>query len=123
MKKLLIIIIAVCAAFAALDSCKKTGGNINPLTDVSNLTVGSYLVQDSSISANLITSSATSKIGIVVHQYPLGEAVDHILLFAELGTSADTTTWHLVKSIPYTAGSKVALSVTPAELGTAFGVN
>jgi hypothetical protein len=123
MKKLLIIIIAVVAAFAALDSCKKTGGNINPLTDVNNLAVGSYLVVDSSISANLNTSSSTSKVGIVVHQYPLGETVDHILIYAELGTSADTTQWHLVKSVPYTAGSKVALSVTPDELGTGFGVN
>jgi hypothetical protein len=123
MKKLLIIIIAVCAAFAALDSCKKTGGNINPLTDITNLTVGSYLVQDSSISANLNTSSSTSQIGIVVHQYPLGETIDHILLYTELGTSADTTLWKLVKTVPYTAGSKVPLSVTTADLGTAFGVN
>jgi hypothetical protein len=123
MKKLLIIIIAVFAAFAVLDSCKKTGGNINPLTDVTNLKVGSYLVQDSSISANLNTSSSTSEIGIVVHQYPLGETVDHILLFATLGTSTDTTQWHLVKSVPYTAGSKVALSISSADLGKGYGVD
>ncbi|GAC1427948.1 MAG: hypothetical protein NVSMB7_04850 [Chitinophagaceae bacterium] len=123
MKKILIIIVAVCATFFALNSCKKTGGNINPLTDVNNLTVGSYLVRDSSISANLNTSSSASKIGIVVHQYPLGEAVDHILIYAEQGTSTDTAQWRLVKSVPYTANSKVALSVNPVELGTAFGVN
>ena len=49
MKKLLIIVIAVCAVFAGLNSCKKTGGNVNPLTDVKNLAVGSYLVIDSTI--------------------------------------------------------------------------
>jgi len=123
MKKFLIIIIAVCAAFAALNSCKKTGGNINPLTDVKNLAVGSYLVIDSTIGTNLITSNSASKAGIVVHQYPLGEAVDHIQIFANLGTSPDSTTWKLVKSVPYTAGSSVPLSVTPAELGTAFGIS
>ncbi len=121
MKKLLIIIFAVSAALAALNSCKKTGGNINPLTDIKNLAVGSYLVQDSMISANLNTSSSTSKIGIVVHQYPLGETVDHILIYATLGTSTDTLQWKLVKSVPYTAGSTVALSVTTAELATGFG--
>jgi hypothetical protein len=122
MKKLLIILFAVCAAFAALNSCKKTGGNINPLTDIKNLAVGSYLVQDSIISANLNTLSSTSKIGIVVHQYPLGETVDHILLFVTPGNNTDTLQWKLVKSVPYTAGSKTALSVTTAELATALGV-
>jgi len=122
MKKFLIILISVCAAFAALNSCKKTGGNTNPLTDVTNLGIGSYLVVDSTISANLNTSSSSSKVGIIVHQYPLGETVDHILLYAALGSSTDTLQWKLVKSVPYTAGSSVPLSVTPAELGTAFGV-
>ncbi len=122
MKKCLVTIMAVGVLLFNLNSCKKTGGNINPLTDVTNLKIGSYLVQDSSISANLITSSASSQIGIVVHQYPLGETVDHIIIFATQGTSTDTTLWKMVKSVPYTAGSKVALSVTPVELGTAFGV-
>lgn len=121
MKKFLIIIFTVCAAFTALNSCKKTTGNINPLTDIKNLAVGSYLVQDSMISANLNTSSSTSKIGIVVHQYPAGETVDHILIYAILGTSTDTLQWKLVKSVPYTAGATAALSVTTAELATAFG--
>jgi hypothetical protein len=122
MKKYLIIIMAVCAAFATLNSCKKTDGNINPLTDIKNLKVGSYLVQDSTINANLNSTSSTSTVGIVVHQYPGGEDVDHILLYSTLGTSTDTTQWKLVKSIPYTVGSTAALTATTAELATAFGV-
>ncbi len=122
MKKFLIIILAACAVFAGLNSCKKTGGNINPLTDVTNLAVGTYLVIDSTINPNLNVLSSTSKVGVVVHQYPAGETVDHIVLYATLGTSTDTTTWKVVKTVPYTAGSKVDLAATTAELATAFGV-
>lgn len=122
MKKYLIIIIAVSAAFLALNSCKKTDGNINPLTDIKNLAVGSYLVQDSLINANLNSTSSTSQVGIVVHQYPAGEAVDHILLYTTLGTSTDTLKWKLVKSVPYTTGATATLTATTAELAIAFGV-
>ena len=95
MKKFSIIILAVCVVFAGFYSCKKTGGNVNPLTDVKNLAVGSYLVIDSTINPNLNVLSSTSTVGVVVHQYPLGETVDHILLYATLGTSTDTTAWKL----------------------------
>ena len=122
MKKFLIIIFTVFAAFAALNSCKKTSGNINPLTDIKNLAIGSYLVQDSLVNANLNSQSSSSKVGIVVHQYPLGEVVDHILLYTTIGTSTDTLLWKLVKSVPYTAGSTAALTTTTAELATALGI-
>lgn len=122
MKKLAIILLGVCAVFVALNSCKKTGGSINPLTDVKNLAVGSYLVIDSTINANLNALSGTSKVGVVVHQYPLGEEVDRIVLYSTLGTSTDTTQWKLVKTVPYTANSKVQLTATTSELATAFGV-
>ncbi len=123
MKKFLIGLIAAGACFALLDSCKKTGGNINPLTNVNNLGLGTYLVKDSSVSANLNTSSGTSTVGIIAHQYPSGEAVDHIVIFAEKGTSYDTTTWKKVKSVQYTAGSKVPLTVSTIELATAYGTS
>ncbi|WP_301921524.1 hypothetical protein [Ferruginibacter sp.] len=122
MKKYLIIIMAVCAAFVALNSCKKTDGNINPLSDIKNLAVGTYLVQDSAINFNLNSTSNTSTVGIIVHQYPAGEEVDHILLYTTLGTSADTLKWKLVKSIPYIKGSTATLSTTTAELATSLGV-
>ena len=122
MKKFLIMIIAVCTALVVLNSCKKTGGDINPLSDIKNLKVGSYLVQDSLINANLNSTSGSSLVGIVVHQFPAGEAVDHILLYSTLGTSTETLKWKLVKSVPYSTGTKVVLSATTAELATAFGV-
>ena len=84
MKKFSIIIMAVCLAMAAFNSCKKTGGNVNPLTAVTNLGIGSYLVLDSNISSNLNTSSSSSKVGIVAHQYPGCEAIDHVLIFADI---------------------------------------
>lgn len=123
MKKFSIITIAFFAALLLLNACKKTGGNINPLADVANLSIGSYLVLDSTISSNLNTASSTSKIGIVAHQYAGGEAIDRVVIYAVLGTSTDTTQWKLVKSVPYTAGSNATLSVSTAELGTAYGVN
>ncbi|MDN3658461.1 hypothetical protein QWZ08_22650 [Ferruginibacter paludis] len=123
MKKYLIMIMAVCAVFATLNSCKKTDGNINPLTDIKYLGVGSYLVQDSIINANLNSTSNTSTVGIIVHQYPAGEEVNSILLYATLGTSTDTTQWKLVKTIAYTTGSPATLTATTAELATAFGVS
>jgi hypothetical protein len=61
-------------------------------------------------------------VGITVSQYPNGEAVDHILIFATPGTNYDTTQWHLVKQVPYT-GNGTELSLTGAELGQALGVD
>jgi hypothetical protein len=123
MKKYLIMIMAVCAAFTMLNSCKKTDGNINPLTDIKYLGVGSYLVQDSIINANLNSTSNTSTVGIIVHQYPAGEEVNSILLYATLGTSTDSTQWKLVKTVAYTTGTPASLTATTAELATAFGVS
>ncbi|MBS1668728.1 MAG: hypothetical protein JST58_15230 [Bacteroidetes bacterium] len=123
MKKLLIIAVAIASVYFTVNSCKKTGGNINPLTSVSNLGIGSYLVLDSNINLNFnLTQIATSTVGIIVHGYPGGEAVDHVILYATLGSTWDTTQWHQVTSIPYT-GKGTKLTVTGAQLGTAMGVD
>jgi hypothetical protein len=122
MKKLIIICMAAVGIGFAVNSCKKSGGSVNPLTDVKNNTIGSYLVLDSSINLTFGSPIATASVGIVVHAYAGGEAVDHTLLFAVKGTSYDTTNWRLVKSVPYTSGGN-KLVVTGAELGTAFGVD
>jgi hypothetical protein len=123
MKKLLIIAVAVASVLFTVNSCKKTGGNINPLSSISNLGIGSYLVLDSNINLNFnLTQITTSTVGIIVHAYPGGEAVDHVILFATLGTTYDTTQWHQVVSIPYT-GSGTKLTATGAQLGTALGVD
>ncbi len=102
---------------------QKNRGNINPLTDVENLGIGSYIVLDSNINLNFnLTQIATSTVGIIVHAYPGGEAVDHIVLFATLGATNDTTKWVQVGSFPYT-GSGTKLMATGAQLGAALGVD
>jgi hypothetical protein len=121
MKKLLYILTAA-TLIVAINACKKKGGDINPLSDRSHLSQGTYITLDENVNLNLDYSQiATSSIGIKVTQYPNGLAVDHILIYATNNASYDTTQWHLVKSVPYT-GAGTQLSLTGAELATAFGV-
>ncbi|HVM86572.1 MAG TPA: hypothetical protein VMT76_00190 [Puia sp.] len=123
MKKLLIIAIALSSALFTINACKKTGGNINPLSNVKNLGIGSYLVLDSSINLNFnLSQITTSTVGIIVHQYPGSEEVSSVILFATLGATYDTTQWHEVATFPYT-GAGTKLTVTGAQLGTALGVD
>jgi len=123
MKKLLIITAAFITTVFFINACKKTGGNVNPLSSVTNNGVGSYLVLDKTNSLNLdYTSISTSTVGIDVHYYPGGEAVDHVILFVSQSSSFDTTQWHEVKSIPYTSPT-TTLSVTGGEIATALGVD
>jgi hypothetical protein len=122
MKKLLIII-SIISLVTAISSCKKTGGAINPLSDVKNLTVGSYLVLDSTLNLNFDNSAmTTSTVGIMVSGYKGGEAVDHIDVFAASGSTYDTTKWHKVKTVSY-SGDGTKLNVTGGELATALGVD
>jgi hypothetical protein len=121
MKKLLYIL-TVTLMVVAINACKKKGGDINPLSDRSHLGQGTYITLDENVNLNLdYSQAATSTIGIKVSQYPNGLAVDHILIYATDNASYDTTEWHLVKSVPYT-GNGTQLSLTGAELATAFGV-
>lgn len=122
MKKLITILGVISMMVFITYSCKKTGGNINPLSDVKNLGVGSYLVLDSNINLNFnFAQINTSTVGIIVHEYPNGEPVDHIDVYAALGSTYDTTQWHKIKTIPYSKG--VQITCTGAELGTALGVD
>jgi len=122
MKKLIIIVV-ISLAFFGMTSCKKTGGEINPLSSVTNNGIGSYLVLDSDVNLNLnSTAIANSTVSIEVHYYPTGEPVDHIILYATPGASFDTTQWHLVKTVAYTS-PKTTLSVSGTELGSALGVD
>ncbi|HVM87946.1 MAG TPA: hypothetical protein VMT76_07135 [Puia sp.] len=123
MKKTLISIATILIVVLLINACKKTGGNINPLSSVTNNGVGSYLVLDKTDNLNLDYSQInTSTVGVEVHYYQSGEAVDHVILFVTPGSSLDTNDWHQVKSIPYTAPT-TTLSVTGAELATALGVD
>jgi len=123
MKRLLIISAAFISIAFLIYSCKKTGGDVNPLSSVSENAIGSYLVLDKVNNLNLnSTSINTSTVGIDVHYYKGGEEVTQVVLYASASTGFDTAQWHMIKSVPYTSPS-TTLSVTGAELGTALGVD
>ena len=122
MKKLIIIAAAFISIAFIINSCKKTGGNINPLTSVTNNGVGSYLVLDKNNNLNLDYSQiATSAASIDVHYYKTGEEVNEVILYATSGSNLDTNAWHLVKTVPYTSPT-TTLSVSGTELAAALGV-
>jgi hypothetical protein len=122
MKKLLIITISIACLVNIINSCKKTGGAINPLSDVKNLTVGSYLVLDSTINLYFNNNQiATSSVGITVSGYKNGEAVDHIDLYVSADGTYDTTQWHKLKTVAY-EGNGTKLMATGAEMAAALGV-
>lgn len=122
MKKLSIILVVATSLWLSFNSCKKTGGAVNPLTDVSNNAIGSYQILDSTINLTFGSPISTANVGIITHAYAGGEAVDHTILYAVKGASYDTTQWHMVKSIPYTSGGN-KLTLTGDDLGKAFGVD
>ena len=121
MKKILYIL-SVAALVIVIHSCKKKE-SLNVFSDYKNLGLGTYMTLDKNINLNLDFSHlATSTVGIQVSQYPNGQAIDHIILFATTNASYDTTQWHFVKSIPYT-GPGTQLTVSGAELATSLGVS
>ncbi|MBI5859027.1 MAG: hypothetical protein HZB42_15445 [Sphingobacteriales bacterium] len=105
-------------------SCKKEGGN--PLADIANLSIGSYITLTRVVNLNFnYAQLATSAVGIKVTQYKTensGSDVDKIKVYVVKGTSTDKTTWKLVKTVTY-AGDSTLLSVTGAEMATALGVS
>jgi hypothetical protein len=122
MKKLIIIAISIVSLVLINNACKKTTGHINPLSDIKNLGVGSYLLLDSTINLNFDnTNMATSTVGILVSQYKNGEAVDHVDVYAASGATYDTTLWHKIKTVSYT-GAGTKLTVSGTELAAALGV-
>lgn len=115
MKKIIISSLFIGLVFLTLHSCKK--GFISG--DASSLVLGSYITLDSTINASLNISSPTSAVSISIKGF-VGSPVASINIYAATGASStDTSTWVLIKNVPYTAG--VVLSVTTAELSAAFG--
>jgi hypothetical protein len=103
-------------------SCKKTGGNINPLSSVTNNKIGSYLVLNRVINTSLVyETAATSKVGVIAHEYKGGDPIDHVDLYAAPGSTYDTTKWKFVKTIPY-SGDSIEISATGADLAKALGI-
>ncbi|MBS1919456.1 MAG: hypothetical protein JST17_04295 [Bacteroidetes bacterium] len=121
MKKILYIL-SVATLVIIIHSCKKKD-SLNVFSDYKNLGLGSYLTLDKNINLNLdYAHIATSTVGIQVSQYPNGQPIDHINLYATSTGSYDTTQWHFVKSVSYT-GPGTQLTVTGTELATALGVS
>ena len=119
MKKLLFFILIGAVAFS---SCKKTGSEANPFSDVKNLGIGSYLILNKTNNLNLdYANFNASTVGIEVDQYAGGEAVDKIEIWAVKGASVDPTTWKKVKTVTF-AGANTKLSVNGAELAAAYGL-
>ncbi len=120
MKKLLYIFTIL--AILVVGACKKTGNDVNPLSDISSMSIGSYLVLDSTVNLNMNYSSInSSSVSIMVEQYKNGLPVDHIVVYVSKTATYDTTKWYKVKSVAY-GGTGTVLSVSGSELATALGV-
>ena len=123
MKKI-IYSIFFCSLLFAVSSCKKTDGEINPLSSLSNFGIGSYLVLDKVINTSLVyETAASSKVGVIAHAYEGAiDPVDHVDLYAAAGNTYDTTKWKFVKSITYTAPT-IEISATGGDLAKALGIS
>ncbi len=105
-----------------LASCKKAE-NVNPLADVANLGVGSYITLASTENVNLSYNTPTSMVSIKVDQYKGGGgAIDQIVLYVVEGSNGNPTAWKKIKSVPYT-GPGTVLSATSQDVATALGVS
>ncbi len=103
-----------------LSSCKKSEVQ-NPLADVANLGVGSYITLASTVNLNFSYNSPTSTVSIKVDQYAGSGDVDKIVLYVVEGSNSDPTSWKKIKTIPFT-GAGTVLAATSQEVATALGV-
>ncbi len=101
-----------------LFSCKKSGVP-NPLADVKNLGIGSYITLASSVNLNLSYNTPASTASIKVNQY--GSDVDKVVVYVVAGSNSDPASWKKIKTIPFT-GPGTVLAVTSQEVATALGV-
>lgn len=101
-----------------LSSCKKSGEG-NPLADVANLGIGSYITLASTVNLNFNYNSPTSTVSIKVDQYAGSGEVDKIVLYVVEGSNSNPTAWKKIKTIPYT-GPGTVLSATSQEVATAL---
>lgn len=122
MKKILYSIF-FCSLLFAVSSCKKTDGEVNPLSSLSNFGIGSYLVLDKVINTSLVyETAASSKVGVIAHAYKGAiDPVDHVDLYVAAGNTYDTTKWKFVKTIAYT-DSSIEISATGADLAKALSI-
>ncbi len=114
--------IKYCCIFALiiLASCKKTE-DLNPLGDVVNLGVGSYITLAESVNVNLSFDTPSSEVSIKVDEYKGGGEVASIDMFVVEGSNGDPAAWKKIGSFPYT-GPGTVLKATSQEVATALGV-
>jgi hypothetical protein len=113
MKKIIIPFLGIGLACIVIHACSKKTIN----GDASNLVEGSYITLDSSINQNLDFSNSAATVSIKVGSK--GSPVASVNIYAATGAkSLDTTTWVLIKNVPYSDG--VVLSVSTAELAKAL---
>ena len=117
MKKVLIFL-SLIFLILGIYSCKKTG-EANPLTDVNNLGIGSYLTLASEGNLNFNFNTPASKVEIKVGKY--GEDVEKVILYVVEGANSDPASWKKIKTVSFT-GSETILSATSLEVATALGV-
>lgn len=115
MKKILIFLSL--SLLLGVAACKKAGVQ-NPLADVANLSVGSYLTLVSNTNLNLSYNTPASTVGIKVDKY--GGDVDNIILYVVEGANSDPSKWKKIKTIPFT-GTGTVVSATSQEIATALG--
>ncbi len=116
MKKISLILSFFVLLFAT--SCKKAD-NPNPLSDVKNLGIGSYLTLVENGNLNFEYDNATSAVSVKVDKS--GSDISKIIIFVVDGANSDTTTWHRIKEVSFT-GAGTVLSVTSQDVATALGV-
>jgi hypothetical protein len=103
-----------------LSGCKKSEVQ-NPLADVANLTVGSYITLAATTNVNFSYNTPASTVSIKVDQYAGSGEVDKIVLYVVEGANSDPGSWKKIKTIPFT-GAGTVLSATSQEVATALGV-
>lgn len=115
MKKFIIASLGIGLFCMLMNSCRK-----NDISgDSKNLVEGAYITLDSTIASNLNISDNASAVSIKIKN-SVGSPVASINIYAATGSSSlDTSTWVLIKNVPYSDG--VVLSVTTADLAKAFG--
>lgn len=116
MKKISLILSLFVLLFAS--SCKKTD-NPNPLSDVSNLSVGSYLTLVENVNLNFEYDNPASAVSVKVDKY--GADISKVVVYVVEGANSDPASWRQIKEVNF-AGAGTVLSVTSQEVATALSV-
>jgi len=102
----------------ALAACKKEQDD--KILSPDQLETAAYLRLDSTINTRLDLTQPTVATSIVVSGY--GEQIDKITVYVSPNNSSNKATWKRIKEYTVDASQKATLSVTPAEIATALGL-